>query len=94
MSVHILDSTHPITAGVADFTYVDETYGNCEISPEVLPLLSTDHPGSMPLIGWVNLYGDHPIVFLQGGHGPSAFRDPNFQKILYQAIRWSTTKDN
>ncbi|MBK8504953.1 MAG: ThuA domain-containing protein [Saprospiraceae bacterium] len=91
LSVHILDNNHPITKGLADFVIVDETYGHCEIDPEVLPLLRTDHPGSMPVIGWINRYRGHQIVYLQGGHGPSAFQDGNFQKILYQAICWSVS---
>jgi len=92
INVHI-EKQHPITNGLKDFTIVDETYGHCEILPNVLPLLSTDHPRSMPLIGWINKYREQEIVYLQGGHGPTAFRDENFQKILGQAIRYLLTTD-
>jgi type 1 glutamine amidotransferase len=80
---------HPVIKGLHDFTIIDETYGNCEILPTVVPLLETDHPRSLPVIGWVNNYLGHEMVYLQGGHGPSAFKDPNYLKVLEQAIRWS-----
>ncbi|MCB0669565.1 MAG: ThuA domain-containing protein, partial [Saprospiraceae bacterium] len=94
ISVKVEDPQHPITYGMSDFTIEDETYGNCEILPGVTPLLRTDHPLSMPVIGWVNHYRQHPIVYLQGGHGPTAYRDPHFQKILKNAIHWSLRKEN
>ena len=90
--VKITDREHPITKGLQDFTILDETYGNCEILPDVHPLLSTDHPLSLPLLGWVNSYQGHQVVYLQGGHGPEAFKDPNFNKLLEQAIDWCTGK--
>lgn len=89
IQVQVVNPQHPITAGMSDFRILDETYGHCEIDPEVVPLLRTEHPLSMPVIGWINQYLGHQIVFLQGGHGPSAFKDLNFQRILKNAIDWS-----
>lgn len=88
IEVQIKDKTNPVTSGLSDFTLIDETYGNCEILPTVTPLLTTDHELSMPVIGWINQYLGHEIIYLQGGHGPSAFRDKNFQQILYNAIQY------
>jgi type 1 glutamine amidotransferase len=90
--VTISSKEHPIVEGLSEFVIVDETYGNCEILPQVTPLLQTAHPRSLPLLGWVNPYRQHEIIYLQGGHGPSAFKDPNFLKLLEQAIRWSVEK--
>ena len=89
IQVKVSPVSHPVIEGLHDFTIIDETYGNCEILPSVVPLLETDHPRSLPVIGWVNSYLGHKMVYLQGGHGPSAFKDPNFLKVLDQAIRWS-----
>ena len=88
ISVKVLDPAHPVTDGVQNFKILDETYGNCEINRDVKPLLWTEHPLSMPYLGWVNHFSGHSIVYLQGGHGPSAYADPNFRQILQQAIRW------
>lgn len=92
INVKVLDPAHPVTNGVHNFEILDETYGDCEINSDVKPLLSTDHPLSMAYLGWVNHFSGHNIVYLQGGHGPSAYADPNFRKILEQAIRWLVVK--
>ena len=89
IDVTIVDPTHPITSGLEDFTILDETYGNCTIATRVLPLLKTKHPKSMPVLGWINPVQGHEIVYLQGGHGPSAYRDENFRRLLLQTIQWS-----
>jgi len=94
IDVQVLDRDHYITKGMSDFTLFDETYGNCEILPEVHPLLGTDHPLSMPLLGWVNTFRDHQMVYLQSGHGPESFVDENFTGILRRAIAWSVGEDN
>jgi len=92
IEVHIADSTHPITKGLTDFTLFDEVYGQCEILPQVHPLLTTTHPESMPILAWVNRYRGHDIAFLQSGHGPGAFRNGDFQQILRQAIFWCASE--
>ncbi|NND07734.1 MAG: ThuA domain-containing protein [Saprospiraceae bacterium] len=89
IQVQVVQPTHPITKGIADFEVLDETYGDCEINKDVVPLLTTSHPLSMLYLGWINHFSGHKILYLQGGHGPSAYADPNFRKILGQAIRWS-----
>ncbi len=88
IEVKIVDGHHPITKGMDDFTIIDETYKNCEIKPTVVPLLTTEHPLSMPILAWVNPYRGHDIVYLQGGHDAMAYTDPNFRKLLSQAIHW------
>lgn len=40
------------------------------------------------LIGWVKSYLNSPIVYLQMGDGPSAYSNPNFLKLLENAIQW------
>lgn len=91
--IHI-EIDHPITAGVEDWTMFDEIYMRCEIKDDVIPLLSTTHPESMPLVGWINRYGKSDVVYLQAGHGVGIFSDSNFLKLLEQSIRWSATHHN
>ena len=47
--VRIVDSEHPVTHGLPDFTLFDETYFNVRVLPGLKPLLETNHPQSMPL---------------------------------------------
>jgi hypothetical protein len=87
--VKVEDTRHPITRGIRDFEIFDEVYGDVEILPGVKPLLSTTHPKSMRYLAWVNHYGKSDVVYIQLGHGPSGFSNPNFRKLIQQAIEWS-----
>lgn len=87
--VQIVNPEHPVTAGMSDFEIFDETYFNVRVLPEVTPLLKTNHPQSMPLMGWTHRYGNSTIVYLQSGHDNNAFHDLNYRKLVQQAIVWS-----
>lgn len=87
--VHIVDRGHPVTQGLEDFVIHDEVYGNFTVLPTVHPLLSTTHPESSELIGWVNPYGNSRIVYIQLGHDKQAWQDANFMRLVKQAINWA-----
>ena len=87
--VKVEDKKHPVTRGISDFEIVDEVYGDVEILPRVKPLLSTTHPKSMRYLAWINHYGNSDVIYIQLGHGPSGYFNPNFRKLLQQAIEWS-----
>ncbi len=92
MSIKVEDKQHPITQGIHDFEIIDEAYGDVEILPGVKPLLSTTHPKSMRYVAWTNHYGNSDVVCIQLGHGPSGYSNPNFQKLIQQAIEWSSAR--
>lgn len=87
--VKVEDNRHPITRGIPDFEIVDEVYGDVEILQTVHPLLSTTHPKSMRYLAWINHYGNSDVLYIQLGHGPSGYSNPNFRKLIQQAIEWS-----
>jgi type 1 glutamine amidotransferase len=87
--VKVENRKHPVTRGIPDFEIVDEVYGGVEILPQVKPLLSTTHPKSMRYLAWVNRYGNSDVIYIQLGHGPSGYSNPNFRKLIQQAIEWS-----
>ncbi|MBN1220887.1 MAG: ThuA domain-containing protein [Anaerolineae bacterium] len=88
--VKIVDKNHPITHGLNDFDIHDEIYGNFKVLPVVQPLLSTSHPGSGEIIGWTHFYGNSPIVTIQPGHDHHAYNNPNYRRLIRQAIEWAT----
>ena len=88
IGVRIADDRHPVTAGLSDFIIHDETYDLAEILPGVHPLLATDKPGSMPLLAWANRFGNSRIVYIQLGHDNHAYSNPNYRKLVRQAIGW------
>jgi len=87
--VHVVNPQHPVTQGIEDFTIHDEIYNGYSISPTVQPLLTTDHPESENVIAWTNKYGNSHVVFIQLGHDHFAYENPNYRRLVAQAIRWT-----
>lgn len=92
MQIKVEDKQHPITKGIRDFEILDEAYGDVEILPTVKPLLSTNHPKSMRYVAWTNHYGNSDVTCIQLGHGPSCYTNPNYRKLIQQAIEWSAAR--
>jgi type 1 glutamine amidotransferase len=87
-TVKSVQALHPITKRLKEFVLHDEVYGNLEVNPEVVPLLSTTHPKSNKLIGWTFNKEKSKIVFIQPGHDKYSFNDPNYRKIIINSIRY------
>lgn len=89
MAVTIADKTHPVTAGVVNFTILDETYKGYSVESDNHILLTTDEPTSQREIAWVRQYRQARICGIQLGHGPDAYHHPAYRRLLYQAIQWT-----
>lgn len=89
VDVQIADHMHPIAEGLNNFLIHDEVYGNFRVLPTVHPILKTTHPESGELIGWTNRYGNSRIVYIQLGHDHYAYENPNYRRLLKQAIDWA-----
>lgn len=87
--VKIENPPHAVTKGLQDFEIYDEVYGNFLTQPGIRPLLSTTHPASSKYIAWINPFGRSEVLFIQLGHGPEAFGNPHYRKLLRQGIEWS-----
>jgi uncharacterized protein len=90
--VHVADTRHPVTRGVADFDIHDETYKWFDVAKDCHPLLTTDEPESNPVIGWAKTYKGTRVVYMESGHDHLAYENPSFQQLLRQAIRWTARK--
>lgn len=88
MRVRIASTAHPITRGLADFEIHDETYGGLYIHPDVTPLLLCDAPTSSPIVGWAKIYANARVAAIQLGHDRQSYANPNFRKLVAQAIAW------
>ena len=88
LRVKVVDKKHPITKGIQDFIIIDETYGNGSVNPNVKVLLSTEDASSTPSLAWTNRYGKSKVVTILLGHDNQAWTNPNFAKLLTQAILW------
>ena len=86
IDVAIVDKSHPITAGLSDFTVHDEIYRGVRTTPDIHVLMTTEgHP-----LAWTRTEKNSRVFGTIIGHG--CFADPNFQKMLAQAIRWVSEK--
>ena len=88
-TVKVSAQKHPVTRGLKDFPIFDETYKGYYVEEGVTPLLTTDEPSSTPVIGWAKKYGKARIVVLQSGHDVPTFENPDFRKLLKQAVGWT-----
>lgn len=80
---------HPVTEGVSDFTILDETYKDLQISPKVDALLTTDHPKSDRAVAWLGPHRFARVVYVQFGHDANAHRDPNYIRLVRNAVAWT-----
>ena len=51
------------------------------------------HPPGSNLLGWVKHYKNSPIVYLQPGDGPSTYENPNYKRLVENAIRWVASEE-
>ncbi len=89
IALHIEDPSHPITAGMRDFTVHDETYKKWVYHDGNHLLVSTDCALNNKQVCWVRTYGAGRVFFMQLGHGPQVFTDPHFKKLVARGIRWT-----
>ncbi|MFM1604857.1 MAG: ThuA domain-containing protein, partial [Porticoccaceae bacterium] len=51
------------------------------------------HNDGSNVVGWIKAYKNSPVVYLQFGDGPAAYENPNFRRILAQAIKWASSDE-
>jgi len=91
-TVKIASPKNPVTRGIKDFEILDEVYGNTEVLPGVTPLLTANHPQSNKIIGWTHKIENSRIVYIQPGHDKNGYFNPNYQKLVKQAITYVAVK--
>jgi len=89
MKVAIATKQHPVTRGLEDFVIHDESYKGCYFEDDNNVLLTTDEAINNKTIGWTRKYGRSRVCYIQLGHGPSAYENKSYRKLVSQAIRWS-----
>ena len=87
--ITIADTEHPVTKGLQDFTIHDEVYGGYTVLPDGHTLLTTNHPESSEILAWTRTYGNSKIVVIQPGHDNHGYSNPNYQRLVKQAVEWA-----
>lgn len=92
MKMHVEDASHPIMAAIQNFAIHDETYKGYTLEPDNHLLLSCDETGSQKEVAWTRAYRNAKVCYIQPGHGPATHADPNYRRIVLQAIEWVAAK--
>ncbi len=92
LAVTVAAPDHPLVAGLADFTVVDERYS--DLVPAAgpgpgRPLLVAD---GQPLL-WARRHGGGRVVYDALGHHPPSYAVPEHREIVRRAIRWAAGPD-
>ena len=91
MQVHATGK-HPITEGLGEFPIVDEVYNFMWRSPKTKVLLEADKPEGEKAVAWIGPGERSHVVVIQLGHGREAHENPNYRKLVRNAILWSAGK--
>ena len=83
------DSITPLFA--SDFTFAAENFYSAKLAlaGQMNSNQGWTHAPGSNIVGWVKRYRNSPIVYLQFGDGPETYRNPQFRKILQNAIGWA-----
>lgn len=80
---------HPVTEGVEDFVIRDEHYQLEGIASDAQILLeSVSETGGTQAAGYVRTIGKGRMCVLTPGHILDVWKNPNFQKLLINALHW------
>ena len=91
--VKVANPQHPVTKEVTDFEIRDETYGLFDVGAHAHVLLTTEEKTSGKVIAWARNYEGARVVYLQLGHDHLAFENPNYRRLIANAIRWTGKRD-
>ena len=51
------------------------------------------HPPTSNLIAWAKNYRNSPIVYIEPGDVPTSYNNPNYRKLVGNAVSWVTSDD-
>ena len=86
LTLHPSEENHPITQKLTSFSIIGEAYNNCEILPEVTPLLICNDSKNIPVAAWIHKVKNSEVVYIQNGHDDRVFNNIHYQKLIQQAV--------
>mgnify|MGYP004664709769 FL=1 len=91
--IYVTDPDSPLAEGVGAFTVHDEHYQISDLAGDAQVFLQWDSaPGGTQPAGWTReIYGGR-IVVLTPGHTLDVWENPEFRKLLVNAIEWTTCR--
>jgi hypothetical protein len=87
--VHVEDSGHPVTAGLADFTVHDERYTHLVVSDHAVRLTHHVHDGARHPLLLVHDRGGRRTVYDALGHDVRSYDTAARTRLLREAAAWA-----
>ncbi len=83
------DRVHPIMRSTYEFIDTNFYSADRAIRGSRNDRSGWHHPGGSDLVAWTKTEGASPIAYVQFGDGPATYEDPNYRRILANAIHWA-----
>jgi len=85
------DAVQPLMASRHRFTDDDFYSADLAIRGTRYSNDGWSHPPGSNLVAWVNPHVNANVAYIQFGDGPTTYADPNYRKVLANAIAWAAT---
>ncbi|GAB6878171.1 hypothetical protein JCM17823_04450 [Halorubrum gandharaense] len=91
--VAVVDTHHPVTAGLSRFEVFDEPYG-ISLGDDARVLARLDHPtqGDTPAV-WVKPYDEGRVFYCSLGHDVPALTAEPVRTLLSRGVAWAADAD-
>ncbi|MGF1583312.1 MAG: PVC-type heme-binding CxxCH protein [Gemmataceae bacterium] len=86
----IAKKKHPALRSVNEFSAWDETYSHHRLTDDRDVLMYRTTNGKPEPWTWVRTQGKGRVFYTASGHDSRVFRQPEFQKLVAQGIRWAS----
>ena len=83
--------SHPVLEGFRPFASFGSLYKNPQIAADATVLLTGTIPGHPEPVAWTRLRGSGRVFYTSLGH-PDDFRQASFQRLLVNALFWTTQR--
>ena len=91
--IKILNTDHPVTKGLKDFSMTDAYYGNIYVAPSVTPLLGTDTPKVSKVIAWTHTYEKSKVVYVMPGFSDGSYQNKSYRKLLANSLTYVAAQE-
>ncbi len=80
---------HPLMR--SDYRFVDSNFYSADLAIRGRrnDAAGWRHPRGSSLVAWTKTVGASPIAYLQFGDGPTTYANPNYRRIVANAIHWA-----
>jgi type 1 glutamine amidotransferase len=82
------DLVQPLLASGHTFTDANFYSAALAVQGQMFSNAGWTHAPGSNLVGWTKRARNAPLVYLQPGDGPTTYEDPNYRRLIENAIRW------